>query len=169
LYDNIKEQQQFANDINVIEIYKVKVKKNGASVLAHYFARINISTGYSFEFHPGSQPRTFQTVHTDGLIIKVLILCDECCKNELRNYIQGENSFNVAFKNCESILCGRISFQTVLASCAIVLLLFNIENFSVVNLIIIILIVIALFCHNNYIISNPSVTFCTHKKNKKND
>jgi Baculoviridae AC81 len=171
LFDtNNQQHEQFANDINVIQIYKVKVKKTGASVLAHYYARVNVSTGHSFEFHPGSQPRTFQTVHTEGLIIKVLILCDECCKNELRNYIEGENSFNVAFKNCESILCRRISFQTTLLSCAIILLLFNIEHFSIVNLIIIVLILVALFCHNNYIISNPSITFCTHKTiNKKYD
>ncbi|AKN80977.1 hypothetical protein [Lonomia obliqua multiple nucleopolyhedrovirus] len=165
LYDSSRsnDDKQYANDINVIQILKVKVKKTGASMLAHYFAQIDISTGYSFEFHPGSQPRTFQTIHTEGLIIKVLVLCDECCKNELRNYIKGENSFNVAFKNCESILCRRISFQTVLLSCAIILLLFNVEKFSMINLVIIILILVALFCHNNYIISNPSIVFCTHK------
>ncbi|UZE89746.1 AC81 [Parapoynx stagnalis nucleopolyhedrovirus] len=169
LYDtNNQQHEHFANDVNVIQIYKVKVKKTGSSVLAHYFARISVSTGYSFEFHPGSQPRTFQTVHTEGLIIKVLILCDECCKNELRKYIEGENSFNVAFQNCESILCRRVSFQTTLLSCAIILLLFNIEHFSIINLIIIVLILIALFCHNNYIISNPSITFCTHKTINKN-
>ncbi|AOT85471.1 cyun71 [Cyclophragma undans nucleopolyhedrovirus] len=154
-------------DINVIKILKVKVKKTGASMLAHYFAQINVSTGYSFEFHPGSQPRTFQTIHTEGLIIKVLILCDECCKNELRDYIKGENSFNVAFKNCESILCRRVSFQTLLLSGAIILLLFNVEKFSVINLVIILLILIALFCHNNYIISNPSIVFCNHKNINK--
>nr|AFS51951.1 DekiORF73 [Dendrolimus kikuchii nucleopolyhedrovirus] len=136
-------------------------------MLAHYFAQINVSTGYSFEFHPGSQPRTFQTIHTEGLIIKVLILCDECCKNELRDYIKGENSFNVAFKNCESILCRRVSFQTLLLSGAIILLLFNVEKFSTINLIIILLILVSLFCHNNYIISNPSIVFCNHKNTNK--
>lgn len=156
-----------SNDINVIKIMKVKVKKTGASILAHYFAQIDVSTGYAFEFHPGSQPRTFQTVHTDGLIIKVLVLCNECCKNELRNYIKGENSFNVAFKNCESILCRRISFQTLLLSSVIILLLFNVEKFSIINFIIILLILIALFCHNNYIISNPSISFCQHKQKIK--
>ncbi|ANF29709.1 ORF_61 [Catopsilia pomona nucleopolyhedrovirus] len=160
----------YNNDINVIKIYKVKVKKTGGSMLAHYFAQINVSTGYAFEFHPGSQPRTFQTIHTEGLLIKVLILCDDCCKKELRDYIKGENGFNVAFKNCESILCRRISFQTALLSCAIFLLLFNLDRFSFINLIIIILILVALFCHNNYIISNPSVVFCNHKSaNKKYD
>ncbi|AGA16232.1 hypothetical protein [Thysanoplusia orichalcea nucleopolyhedrovirus] len=169
LYDDYNKSDA-NNDINVIKILKVKVKKTGASILAHYFAQVNVSTGYAFEFHPGSQPRTFQTVHTEGLIIKVLILCDECCKKELCNYIKGENSFNVAFKNCESILCRRISFQTVLLTCAIFLLLFNVEKFSMINLFIILLILIALFCHNNYIISNPSIEFCNHKStNKKYD
>jgi hypothetical protein len=85
----------------------------------------------------------------------------------LRNYIQGENKFNVAFKNCESILCRRVSFQTLLLSAVIILLLFNIETFSIINFIIILLILIVLFCHNNYIISNPSIVFCDHKINKK--
>ncbi|USC25929.1 ac80 [Palpita vitrealis nucleopolyhedrovirus] len=168
LYDD--HRTNLDNNVNVIKILKVKVKKTGASLLAHYFAQVNVSSGYAFEFHPGSQPRTFQTIHTDGLIIKVLILCDDCCKKELRNYIKGENSFNVAFRNCESILCRRISFQTVLLTCAICLLLFNVEKFSMVNLFIILLILIALFCHNNYIISNPSIEFCNHKSsNKKYD
>ncbi|ABL76016.1 Mv-ORF64 peptide [Maruca vitrata nucleopolyhedrovirus] len=170
LYDDHANKSFENNNINVIKISKVKVKKTGASMLAHYFAEIQVSTGYSFEFHPGSQPRTFQTIHTDGLIMKVLILCDECCKKELRNYIKGENSFNVAFKNCESILCRRISFQTVLLTCAILLLIFNVEKFSMINLLIILLILISLFCHNNYIISNPSIEFCNHKSaNKKYD
>ncbi|ABF50307.1 unknown [Antheraea pernyi nucleopolyhedrovirus] len=155
-------------DINVIKVYKVKVKKTGASILAHYFAQVSTSTGYEFEFHPGSQPRTFQTVHTEGLIIKVHILCDECCKAELRRYVAGENRFNVAFRNCESILCRRVSFQTLLLGCAVLLLLFNVEKFSVLNLFVIMLILVALFCHNNYIISNPHVAFCNHKNALKN-
>ncbi|AAC63753.1 AcMNPV orf81 [Bombyx mori nucleopolyhedrovirus] len=172
LYDDQqnKNSDYANNNINVIKISKVKVKKTGASILAHYFAQVHVSNGYSFEFHPGSQPRTFQTIHTDGLIIKVLILCDECCKKELRDYIKGENSFNVAFKNCESILCRRISFQTVLMTCAVLLLLFNVEKFSMINLLIILLILLSLFCHNNYIISNPCIEFCNHKStNKKYD
>ncbi|AAK85637.1 hypothetical protein [Epiphyas postvittana nucleopolyhedrovirus] len=167
LYEGFRADKQLC-DVNVIKIYKVKVKKTGASILAHYFAQVSTSTGYKFEFHPGSQPRTFQTVHTDGLIIKVIILCDECCKSELRRYIKGENGFNVAFRNCESILCRRISFQTLLLGCAVLLLLFNVENFSVVNLFVIVLILVALFCHNNYIISNPYVVFCKHKNALKN-
>lgn len=165
---NFQNENQTNCNINIIKILKVKVKKTGASMLAHYFAQINVSSGYAFEFHPGSQPRTFQTIHTEGLIIKVLILCDECCKNELRNYIKGENSFNVAFRNCESILCRRISFQTLLLSCAIFLLLFNFDTFSIINFFIIMLILVALFCHNNYIISNPCVEFCKHKNINKN-
>lgn len=170
LYDDKHQSNvndNYTNDVNVIQILKVKVRRVGGSMLAHYFAQIHISNGYSFEFHPGSQPRTFQTLHTDGVVIKVLVLCDECCKNELRNYIQGENKFNVAFKNCESILCRRVSFQTLLLSAVIILLLFNIETFSIINFIIILLILIVLFCHNNYIISNPSIVFCDHKINKK--
>ncbi|QDL56969.1 hypothetical protein QKQ66_gp078 [Dione juno nucleopolyhedrovirus] len=151
------------SNVNVIKVYKVRVKKTGASILAHYFAHVSTSTGYEFEFHPGSQPRTFQTVHTDGLIIKVHIMCDECCKAELRRYIKGENGFNVAFRNCESILCRRVSFQTLLLGSAILLMLFNVEKFSMLNLFVILLILLALFCHNNYIISNPQVVFCNHK------
>lgn len=155
-------------NINVIKVYKVKVKKTGASILAHYFAHVSTSTGYEFEFHPGSQPRTFQTVHTDGLIIKVHIMCNQCCKAELRRYVEGENGFNVAFRNCESILCQRVSFQTLLLASAILLLLFNVENFSALNLFVILLILLALFCHNNYIISNPQIVFCKHKNTLKN-
>lgn len=49
-------------------------------------------------------------IYIDGFIIKVLILCDECCKKELCDYIKGENLFNVVFRNCESILCWCVSF-----------------------------------------------------------
>ncbi|ALR71616.1 hypothetical protein AGNV_082 [Anticarsia gemmatalis multiple nucleopolyhedrovirus] len=167
LYEGFRTDKQQCN-LNVIKIYKVKVKKTGASILAHYFAQISTSSGYEFEFHPGSQPRTFQTVHTDGLIIKVHIMCDECCKAELRRYIKGENGFNVAFRNCESILCQRVSFQTLLLGCAILLLLFNVEKFSILNLLVILLLLVALFCNNNYIISNPYVVFCNHKNALKN-
>nr|UIX56198.1 HycuOrf-70 hypothetical protein [Hyphantria cunea nucleopolyhedrovirus]UIX56343.1 HycuOrf-70 hypothetical protein [Hyphantria cunea nucleopolyhedrovirus] len=167
LYEGFGADKSQSN-INVIKVYKVKVKKTGASILAHYFAHVSTSTGYEFEFHPGSQPRTFQTVHTDGLIIKVHIMCNECCKSELRRYVEGENGFNVAFRNCESILCRRVSFQTLLLGSAILLLLFNVENFSMLNLFVILLILLALFCHNNYIISNPQVVFCNHKNTLKN-
>ncbi|AGR56961.1 hypothetical protein [Choristoneura occidentalis alphabaculovirus] len=167
LYEGFNADKSHSN-INVIKVYKVKVKKTGASILAHYFAHVSTSTGYEFEFHPGSQPRTFQTVHTEGLIIKVHIMCDDCCKSELRRYIDGENGFNVAFRNCESILCRRVSFQTLLLGSAVLLLLFNVENFSALNLLVIMLILLALFCHNNYIISNPHVVFCNHKNALKN-
>nr|QNN89373.1 hypothetical protein [Spilarctia obliqua nucleopolyhedrovirus] len=65
-------------------------------------------------------------------------------------------------------LCQRVSFQTLLLASAILLLLFNVENFSALNLFVILLILLALFCHNNYIISNPQIVFCKHKNTLKN-
>ncbi|AYN45032.1 se72 [Alphabaculovirus alterspexiguae] len=157
-----------SENTNIIKICKVKVKKACGTLLAHYYAQVNVSNGYNFEFHPGSQPRTFQTVHTDGNIILVLILCDACCKEELKSFVEGENEFNVAFKNCESILCKRKSIQTVFITLAIVVLFANIFYFSWYYVLFIMTMIFLLYLNNNYMISNPKIVYCSHKKTKLN-
>lgn len=90
---------------NVIKICKVKVKRTGGTLLAHFYAQIYLSNNFEFEFHPGSQPKTFQSMNSsEGTVVKVLLLCDDCCKRELVDFVEGENGFNIAFRNCESIL-----------------------------------------------------------------
>ncbi|ACI28797.1 agip96 [Agrotis ipsilon multiple nucleopolyhedrovirus] len=156
-----------SENTNVIKVCKVRVKKTCGTLLAHYYAQINISNGYQFEFHPGSQPRTFQQVHTDGNIIMVMMLCDECCKEELRSFVLGENQFNVAFKNCESILCKRKSVQSILITMAILVLFINIFHFSWYYVLFIFMMILLLYLNNNYMISNPQIVFCPHKRTKK--
>lgn len=152
-----------SENTNIIKVCKVRVKKACGTLLAHYYAQIDISNGFGFEFHPGSQPRTFQNVHTDGNIILVFVLCDECCKEELRSFVTGENEFNVAFQNCESILCKRKSVQTVLITMAILVLFVNIFHFSWYYVLFILFMILLLYLNNNYMISNPKIVFCPHK------
>jgi Baculoviridae AC81 len=158
-----------SENTNVIRVCKVRVKKTCGTLLAHYYAEINISNGYAFEFHPGSQPRTFQSVHTDGCVIMILIMCDECCKNELRQFVKGENGFNVAFKNCESILCKRKSIQTVLVTMALVALFANMFYFSWYYIFFVLFMLVLLYINNNYMISDPQIVFCPHKQSPEHD
>lgn len=152
------------SDVNVVKVCKVRVTKTGGTLLAHYYARIKLSNGYTFEFHPGSQPRTFQNAHSDGIVILVRILCNECCKQELTDYVNGENKFNIAFQNCESILCKRKSIQTILITIALMLLLVNVGNFSYYHLFFILVIIVLLYINNNYMIRDPRVLLCPHKQ-----
>ncbi|QEI03675.1 hypothetical protein [Rachiplusia nu nucleopolyhedrovirus] len=165
LFDGLRNSE----DINVIKICKTRVKKTCGTMLAHYFAHIDISNGYSFEFHPGSQPRTFQVSHSDGNIIIVLILCDECCKNELRSFVDGENGFNVAFQNCESILCKRKSMQTVFVTLALAVIFLNMFKFSWFYIFLVIFLMTLLYINNNYMISDPRIVVCSHKTNSYNN
>nr|ANS70975.1 ac81-like protein [Lymantria dispar multiple nucleopolyhedrovirus] len=148
--------------VNVIKINKVRVKKTCGALLTHYYALISMSNGYEFEFHPGSQPRTFQFVHSDGVPIIVMIVCDDCCKQELRSFVKGENDFNVAFKNCESILCKRKSMQTIFVGLTLAVIVWNMFAFSWILIFFVFFIVSMLYLNNNYIISNPRVVFCQH-------
>ncbi|AAS82644.1 ORF94 [Agrotis segetum granulovirus] len=158
-----------SNEPNVIKICRVKVRKTGGAVLAHYYAQVFVSNKFSFEFHPGSQPKTFQNVDTEKehLPVCVKFMCDECTKQELRDYIEGENQFNIAFKNCESILCKRKSVQTVIITILIVVLLINLVNFSALNIIVIAFLLILLYIVNNYLLSKPKVSICKHYKLNK--
>ncbi|QBQ01644.1 ac81-like protein [Hyphantria cunea granulovirus] len=154
------------NDPNVIKICRVKVQKTGGAVLAHFFAKIYLSNGFQFEFHPGSQPKTFQNIQdTDHSPFQVLILCDNCCKQELTSYVEGENSFNIAFNNCEEILCKRKSVQTVLGIVLMAVLVINIVHFNTINLIVIIFILLILYLSNNYMLTNPTIVYCPHMHN----
>lgn len=149
---------------NVIKICRVNVKKAGGAVLSHYYAQIFLSNNFTFEFHPGSQPKTFQTIdyERDFLPYKTLVLCDECCKKELRRYVEGENQFNIAFHNCEAILCNRKSVQTVLITVLLFALLINIVDFKYVNLLLIAFILFLLYIGNNCILTKPKVEYCEH-------
>ncbi|ADD73794.1 ORF85 [Lymantria xylina nucleopolyhedrovirus] len=150
------------SNVNVLKISKVRVKKTCGALLTHYYAHITTSDGYEFEFHPGSQPRTFQYVHSDGVVVIVMIACDECCKNELRSFVEGENKFNVAFQNCESILCKRKSMQTVFVGLSLAVIVWNMFDFSWLLIFFVIFIVSMLYVNNNYNISSPRVEFCKH-------
>ncbi|AJD80767.1 hypothetical protein [Pseudoplusia includens SNPV IE] len=154
----------YSENVNIIKVCKTRVKKTYGTMLAHYYAHIDISNGYSFELHPGSQPKTFQIVHSDGTMIMALVLCDECCKNELRSFIDGENNFNVAFKNCESILCKRKSMQTVFVSLALAVIVANMFTFSWYFIFWLFFIVAILYVNNNYMISDPRIIVCPHKR-----
>lgn len=158
----------YSENTNVIKVCKVRVKKTCGTLLAHYYAQIEISNGFTFEFHPGSQPRTFQHVHTEGNVILVFFLCDECCKQELRLFVEGENDFNVAFRNCESILCKRKSVQTVFITMAVLILFVNIVHFSWYFVLFIFVMMVLLYLNNNYMISNPQIVYCSHKRTKRN-
>ncbi|AAF05234.1 ORF120 [Xestia c-nigrum granulovirus] len=151
---------------NVIKICKVKVKRTGGTILAHYYAKIYLSNDFEFEFHPGSQPRTFQTMNNaDSTVVKVLLLCDSCCKRELTDFVEGENSFNIAFQNCESILCKRKSVQTVIGVALVVLLISNIIEFKLFHMVLIAFLVALLYMTNNYMLHHPIVKTCDHLKN----
>ncbi|AGR56825.1 ac81 [Hemileuca sp. nucleopolyhedrovirus] len=151
-------------DINIIKICKMRVRRTCGTLLAHYYATIELSNGYKFEFHPGSQPRTFQQIHSDGHLIILLVYCDECCKNELRSFVEGENGFNVAFHNCESILCKRQSMQTVFITLALVAITYNVFKFTWYCIFFVLFILLMLYLNNNYILSSPRVIFCPHKR-----
>ncbi|ABC61216.1 unknown [Choristoneura occidentalis granulovirus] len=149
---------------NIINICRVKVKKTGGAVLAHYYAQIYLSNNFNFEFHPGSQPKTFQSINDnkDYLLFKSLLLCEKCCRKEIEAYVEGENGFNIAFQNCETILCKRKSVQTVIGTVLLIVLLINIINFTVINLIFIAFLVFLLFIVNNYMLLEPRVEYCKH-------
>nr|AYU75261.1 hypothetical protein [Spodoptera littoralis nucleopolyhedrovirus] len=169
LFDNgsFGRKEDEKNDTNVIKICKVKVTKTGGTMLAHYYARIKLANGYTFEFHPGSQPKTFQTVHSNGTVIMVRVMCSDCCKKELIEYVKGENKFNIAFQNCESILCKRKSVQTVLITIALLIVLINLMAFSFLHLFFILVIIVLLYINNNYMIRDPSVSICAHYDKKQ--
>ncbi|QHB21735.1 ac81 [Artaxa digramma nucleopolyhedrovirus] len=169
LFDNnVVNSDATKADVNLIKVCKVKVTQTCGTILAHYFAQIELSNGYKFEFHPGSQPRTFQQIHSKGHLIMIVVCCDECCKSELRSYVEGENDFNVAFHNCESILCKRKSMQTVFVSLALLVITFNMFKFSWYYIFFVFFILFLLFMNNNYLISSPRVLFCSHKRQIKN-
>ncbi|ABY65799.1 hypothetical protein [Orgyia leucostigma nucleopolyhedrovirus] len=161
LYDKSSDN---AENVNVIKVCKVRVVRTCGTLLAHYYAQIEISNGYKFEFHPGSQPRTFQQTHSEGHVILTFVCCDDCCKRELCAYVEGENEFNVAFKNCESILCKRKSMQTVFVSLALLVIALNMFKFSWYYIFFVFFILILLYLNNNYLISSPRVIFCEHKR-----
>lgn len=167
--EDLDDLSEPVKNYNVIKICKNKVTKTCGAILAHYFAQIQVSNGYKFEFHPGSQPRTFQQIHSKGNVIFALILCDECCKNELRLYTMKENDFNVIFQNCESILCKRKSMQTVFITLALLAITFNMFVFSWYYIFFVIFIIILLYINNNYIISTPKVILCAHKQQNLQD
>nr|QIT08137.1 ac81-like protein [Lymantria dispar multiple nucleopolyhedrovirus] len=165
LFDNstsIGDERARKSNVNVLKISKVRVKKTCGALLTHYYAHITTSDGYEFEFHPGSQPRTFQYAHSDGIVVIVMIACDECCKKELRSFVEGENGFNVAFKNCESILCKRKSMQTVFVGLSLAVIVWNMFDFSWLLIFFVFFIVTMLYVNNNYNISTPRVEFCEH-------
>nr|AGS47919.1 putative 26.9 kDa protein [Ectropis obliqua nucleopolyhedrovirus] len=152
------------NDINTIRVCKVKVKRTCGTLLTHYYAHIELYNGYKFEFHPGSQPRTFQHIHSEGHPILLMVLCNECCKNELKHFVEGENEFNVAFHNCETILCRRKSMQTIFVTLALLAIAFNMFKFSWYYIFFVFFILLLLYLNNNYLISSPSIVFCPHKR-----
>lgn len=155
---------------NVIKICRVKVKKAGGTVLAHYYAQIFLSNDFSFEFHPGSQPKTFQNIdyEKEHLPFKMYLCCDDCCKAEIKRFVDGENKFNIAFQNCETILCKRKSMQTVLATILLLVLIINIVEFRTINLFIILFLLTMLYIVNNYLLMQPKVEYCPHFKNRLN-
>ncbi|AAM70294.1 hypothetical protein [Phthorimaea operculella granulovirus] len=149
---------------NIINICRVKVRKTGGAVLAHYYAQIYLANNYNFEFHPGSQPNTFQYINDDKdfTLWKTLILCEKCCRRELESYIKGENSFNIAYQNCETILCKRNSVQSVIGTVLLAVLVINIIHFTTINLIFIAFLVFLLYFVNNNLLIEPSVFYCKH-------
>ncbi|UYE99023.1 MAG: Clas87 [Betabaculovirus sp.] len=149
---------------NIINVCRVKVKKFGGAALAHYYAQIYLANDFSFEFHPGSQPKTFQNINDtqENVPYMSFVLCEECCRKKIEGYIRGENNFNIAFQNCETILCDRKSVQTVISTVLLVVLLVNIVYFSMINLVFIAFLVYLLYIVNNYIIKEPTVSYCEH-------
>lgn len=150
------------SNINVIKICKIKVRRIGGSVLSHYFAKIHLSTDYFFEFHPGSQPRTFENSQNHGILEQILIVCDNCCKIELKNYIEGENSFNILLNNCEKILCRRQSCQSIILIFVFLFLILNLFKFSFYNVVLVVVLLLMLYINNNYMISPPKIYICPH-------
>lgn len=150
------------SNINVIKICKVKVQRIGGTVLSHYFAKIHLSTDYSFEFHPGSQPKTFENSQNSGILEQILIVCDNCCKLELKTYIEGENSFNILINNCEKILCKRQSCQSIILILVLMFLVLNLFKFSFYNVVVVVLLLFMLYINNNYMISPPKIYICPH-------
>ncbi|AER41524.1 hypothetical protein [Epinotia aporema granulovirus] len=153
---------------NIIQICRVKVRKTCGTVLAHYYAKVYLANGFMFEFHPGSQPKTFQSVDETKhyVLYKTLILCEECCRKELDGYVEGENRFNIAFRNCESILCNRSSVQSVIGGVLLIVLLINIVEFSVINLFYIAFLICLLYLINNHLLHDPNIHYCPHYNNK---
>lgn len=149
---------------NVINVCRVKVKKLGGAALAHYYAQIYLANNFSFEFHPGSQPKTFQNINDaqENVSYMSFVLCEECCRKKIEAYVHGENNFNIAFQNCETILCNRKSVQTVISTVLLVVLLVNIVYFSMLNLVFIAFLVYLLYIVNNYMIKEPTVNYCEH-------
>nr|UYX49723.1 unknown [Darna trima granulovirus] len=149
---------------NIINVCRVKVKKTGGAMLAHYYAQIYLANGFNFEFHPGSQPRTFQNIndYKDYILYKSIIMCEECCKKEIEKYVDGENGFNIAFQNCETILCKRKSVQSVIGTVLLIVLLLNIINFTIINVIFIAFLIFLLYFVNNYMLIEPHVEYCKH-------
>ncbi|AKN80779.1 hypothetical protein [Diatraea saccharalis granulovirus] len=154
---------------NIINICRVRVRKVGGAVLAHYYAQIYLDGGYNFEFHPGSQPKSFQNINDkkDYVIIKSLILCEECCRKELEEYLLGENEFNIAFQNCESILCKRKSVQSVVGATLFIVLLINIAHFTIINIFLIAFLVFLLYVVNNHLLMEPRIEYCKHYGHSK--
>ncbi|AIS92094.1 hypothetical protein [Erinnyis ello granulovirus] len=152
------------NAPNIINVCRVKVKKFGGAALAHYYAQIYLANNFNFEFHPGSQPKTFQNINDtlENVPYMSYVLCEKCCRKKIESYVRGENNFNIAFQNCETILCDRKSVQTVVSSVLLVVLLINILHFSLLNLVFIAFLVYLLFLINNYIIKEPTVQYCEH-------
>lgn len=151
---------------HIINLCRVKVKKTGGAVLAHYYAQVYLANGFNFEFHPGSQPRTFQPVDPNKrhMLYKSLVLCERCCRKELERFVEGENSFNIALRNCETILCKRNSVQTVIGAALLVVLLINILKFEAMNLIFVAFLVFLLYFVNNHQLTEPYVEYCRHFK-----
>ena len=149
---------------NVINICRVKVRKTGGAVLAHYYSQIYLANNFNFEFHPGSQPKTFQSISDDKdfLLYQTLILCEECCRRKLEEYVEGENNFNIAFRNCETILCKRESVQSVVGGVLLLVLLINIIQFSLFNIICIAFLLFLLYLINNHLTVEPRVEYCIH-------
>ncbi|AAQ21689.1 unknown [Cryptophlebia leucotreta granulovirus] len=149
---------------NIINICRVRVRKTGGAVLAHYYAQVYLANNFNFEFHPGSQPKTFQNINDDKeyLLQKSLVMCENCCRKELQQYVEGENNFNIAFKNCETILCKRKSLQSVIGVVLFIVLIINILNFTLINLIFIAFLVFLLYFVNNYMLIEPRVEYCEH-------
>nr|WPN08718.1 Ac81 [Cnaphalocrocis medinalis granulovirus] len=154
---------------NIINICRVKVKKTGGAVLAHYYAQIYLANNFNFEFHPGSQPKTFQHINDQKqhILVSTLVLCEECCRQKLEEYIDGENNFNIALQNCETILCKRKSVQSVLGLVLFVVLLINIVEFKFFNLIYIAFLIFLLYVINNYMLCEPNIEYCKHYKTTK--
>lgn len=155
------------NNINSVAVCRTKVKRAVGNVLSHYFARVDVA-GKQFEFHPGSQPYTFQNLHgvDDGdlppTVVQCDIMCNECTKRRLHDMVNMENQFNLMTRNCETIMCERTSFQSVLVSAAVIAAAANLIYFSWYLVLFIVLLLIVLYLNNNHPLANPRVKLCEH-------